>query len=318
MTPRISLSGGDPIAPELCRTLERCRICGSTNLQAVVSLGDQYIASLFPTGPLPNELDQRFPLDVVRCADPQGCGLVQLRHTVAPGVLYDHYGYRSGTNEIMRANLAGIAADVEAIVDLRPGDVVLDIGCNDGTLLSSYAARGIERVGIDPSDAVKAIDSSDIMVINDFFSFDVYDHALPGRKAKAVTTIAMFYDLDEPGSFVAEIAKVLDDDGVWIIELSYLPLMLAATAFDTICHEHLEYYSLRPIEWMLGIRGAPAPSRGNQRRQRRKHPAVRSQEPSTRAGRCCERSRCSAQEANRHSRSIPMPPTISSGNRVTG
>lgn len=240
---------------ELCRPTTACRICGSTELHPVISLGEQYIASLFPTGPLPEELDHRFPLEVVRCTKEGGCGLVQLAHTVAPGVLYDHYGYRSGTNEIMRANLEGISAAVEEMVVLNPDDVVLDIGCNDGTLLKSYRTGGIRRVGIDPSDAIKAIDGSEITAINDFFSFEVIARAMPGLKAKVITTIAMFYDLDKPQPFVADIAKILADDGVWIIELSYLPSMLQVTAFDTICHEHLEYYHLKPIEWMLEREG---------------------------------------------------------------
>lgn len=240
---------------ELCIPTSACRICGSADLHPVISLGEQYIASLFPTGPLPAELDHRFPLEVVRCAAPDGCGLVQLAHTVAPGVLYDHYGYRSGTNEIMRENLEGIAAAVEKIVDLGSGDVVLDIGCNDGTLLKSYRTEGITRVGIDPSDAIKAIDSPDITAINDFFSYETFNQAMPATRAKAITTIAMFYDLDTPQPFVADIAKILDDDGVWVIELSYLPSMLQVTAFDTICHEHLEYYHLKPIEWMLEREG---------------------------------------------------------------
>lgn len=235
----------------LCTPANSCRICGSTDLHPVISLGEQYIASLFPTGPLPPELDRRFPLEVVRCAGEGGCGLVQLAHTVAPGVLYDHYGYRSGTNEIMRSNLESISAAVEEMVDLQPGDVVLDIGCNDGTLLKSYRTIGIERVGIDPSDAIQEIDDPGITAVNDFFSFEAFAKVLPGVKAKAITTIAMFYDLETPESFVADIAKALDADGIWVIELSYLPSMLRVTAFDTICHEHLEYYHLKPIEWML-------------------------------------------------------------------
>lgn len=237
----------------LCTRAEACRICGAASLHPVISLGEQYIGSLFPTGPLPAELDHRFPLEVVRCTG--GCGLVQLAHTVAPGVLYDHYGYRSGTNELMRANLEGISAAIEDLVDLRDGDTVLDIGCNDGTLLLSYGTPGIRKVGIDPSDAVKAIDSSDVTVVNDFFSAETFTSAVPGVKAKAITTIAMFYDLDRPQEFVADIAGILAEDGVWVIELSYLPAMLQAVAFDTICHEHLEYYHLRPIEWMLEREG---------------------------------------------------------------
>ena len=236
---------------ELCTEIERCRVCGSDDFADVIDLGPQYIASLFPTGPLEPGLDQRFPLHVVRCSASDGCGLVQLRHTVAPGTLYDHYGYRSGTNEMMRANLAGIVHDVDRFISLKSGDVVLDIGCNDGTLLNSYQTPGIERIGIDPSDAVKAIDTSDISVVNDFFNKDTFDLACPGRRARVVTSIAMFYDLHEPVAFVKDVAEILADDGVWVMELSYLPAMLSANAFDTICHEHLQYYSFAVLEKLL-------------------------------------------------------------------
>ena len=240
---------------EICTAIDRCRICGSTELVDVISLGDQYIASLFPTGKLPDEVNTRFPLEVVRCSAPDACGLVQLRHSVAPGVMYDHYGYRSGTNEMMKRNLRDIVERIENRIDLESGDIVLDIGCNDGTLLESYSVDGLDRVGIDPSDAVKAIDRSDISVINDFFSAAVFEQAFPGRKARAITSIAMFYDLERPSSFVRDVAGLLADDGVWVIELSYLPSMLQTNAFDTICHEHLEYYSLRAIEWVLAGEG---------------------------------------------------------------
>jgi NDP-4-keto-2,6-dideoxyhexose 3-C-methyltransferase len=243
------------LSADLCTKIERCRICGSDELVDVVDMGAQYVASLFPTGPLPAELDQPFPLHVIRCAAPGGCGLVQLEHAVSPRVLYDHYGYRSGTNEMMRANLAGIAHQTESIVSLRPGDVVLDIGCNDGTLLESYATPGIDRVGIDPSDAIKAIENPDITAVNDFFNKDTFEKVRPGKKARAVTSIAMFYDLSDPAAFVRDVGAVLDDDGIWVLELSYLPAMLEANAFDTICHEHLEYYSLGAIEWLFRSEG---------------------------------------------------------------
>lgn len=239
----------------VCRAIQACRICGGRDLAEIISLGDQYIASLFPTGELPGEIDQRFPLELVRCTTPSGCGLVQLRHSVAPGVLYDHYGYRSGTNEMMRANLRDITSRIETLMDLQVGDFVLDIGCNDGTLLNSYSAKGIQRVGMDPSDAVDAIDTEDIAVINGFFSFEAFDKAFPGREARVVTSIAVFYDLERPRSFVGDVARILTDDGLWIIELSYLPSMLQVNAFDTICHEHLEYYSLQAIEWLLKPEG---------------------------------------------------------------
>jgi hypothetical protein len=167
-------------------------------------------------------------------------------------VLYDNYGYLSGINETMRANLWDIALKIEAMMDLRKGDIAVDIGCNDGTLLDGYRTAGLDKVGFDPAhNVVKAARDKGIDVVNDFFSLPSFAKARPGRKARVVTSIAMFYDLEAPPRFVGHVCSLLADDGVWVVELSYLPFMLEKHSFDTICHEHLEYYALQPIEWLL-------------------------------------------------------------------
>lgn len=252
-----SMDAADTVVlSDVCVERKSCRICGSRDLTSVIDLGSQYIATAFISGDVPDFLQQPQPLEVVRCASADGCGLVQLRHSVAPRVLYHDYGYRSGTNEIMRRNLAGIVTAVESLVKLQEGDTVLDVGCNDGTLLQSYSATGLDRVGIDPSTNVADVArSKGFHVENDFFSKEVFERARPGRKARVVTSIAMFYDLEDPNRFVADVKSILADDGVWVIELSYLPYMLERKSFDTICHEHLEYYALRQIEWMLERHG---------------------------------------------------------------
>ncbi len=242
----------DPILREIAK----CRSCGGRELQPVIDLGCQYIASIFAGDDITDHLGKRYPLEVVRCASGNGCGLVQLRHSVSPRVLYSHYGYLSGINEAMRANLGDIAQKIERVVGLAPGDVVADIGCNDGTLLSFYAASGIDRLGFDPAENVTRIArEKGLDVVQTFFSSDAFRRARPGKKARAVTSIAMFYDLEDPGGFVRDVASILADDGVWVIEVSYLPFMLSNNSYDTICHEHLEYYSLRQITWMLDRHG---------------------------------------------------------------
>lgn len=238
-----------------------CRICGSSSLKPVIDLGDQCIAGAFRAPGASGMPEPKLPLQLVRC-DPQkrpgACGLVQLRHTVPGSTLYSSYWYRSGINRSMTENLHEIAAQAVAVVGgLRSGDMVIDIGCNDGTLLDGYQDRppNLTLLGIDPSDVTRYAVAKGYEVINDFFSRRVLTERFPNRKARVVTSIAMFYDLEQPGEFVAEIARCLDDDGIWVSEFSYMPTMLEKSSFDTICHEHLEYYSVAVIERLLGEAG---------------------------------------------------------------
>jgi hypothetical protein len=236
-------------------TRNYCRICSSKALTPVLSLGDQYIAGAFadPKGKPP--VQRRIPLDLVRCdpsQDQNACGLVQLKHSVPPNILYRSYWYRSGINQTMRDNLAGIAQDAEHTVKLHSGDLVIDIGCNDGTLLKSYRTQGLRLLGFDPAtNIIEYARAAGIPVVNDFFSAANLRAVYPHEKPKVITSIAMFYDLENPHSFVQDIKTILHDEGIWILELSYLPTMLAMNSFDTICHEHLQYYSLAPMERLL-------------------------------------------------------------------
>jgi SAM-dependent methyltransferase len=233
-------------------TRKTCRLCGSTALSPVLSLGDQYIAGSFagPDGKPP--VSRRIPLELVRCdpaLDQGACGLVQLRHSVPPRILYRSYFYRSGINQSMRDHLAGITKFAEDTVTLQAGDLVVDIGCNDGTLLKSYRTAGLRVLGIDPAtNIIEHARKNGVQVINDFFSAEALRSVHPYERPKVITSIAMFYDLENPHKFVGDIKAVLHEEGVWILELSYLPLMLKMNSFDTICHEHLEYYSLAPME----------------------------------------------------------------------
>jgi len=230
---------------------DRCRICGGTELVPVVHLGDQCLTGVFPRA---KGLDvTRGPLELVRCAgDPEAaCGLVQLRHTYEPTEMYGaNYGYRSSLNRSMIEHLRAKVAILVARAPIGPGDAVLDIGSNDGTTLSCYRGDAA-LIGIDPTAAKFAeYYPPHVKVVPEFFSAAAFDRASGGKKAKIVTSIAMFYDLERPMDFARQVADVLADDGIWHFEQSYLPSMLDASSYDTICHEHIEYYSLRQIRWM--------------------------------------------------------------------
>ncbi|MBK8090634.1 MAG: class I SAM-dependent methyltransferase [Verrucomicrobiaceae bacterium] len=232
-----------------------CRACGCRSFTDVVALGDQYIGGLIVSEDGSGTIKRRIPLDLVRCDpafDENACGLVQMRHSVPPKVLYHRYYYESGINQSMRDNLAGISALAEETLKLKKGDIVLDIGCNDGTLLASYKTPGLRHIGIDPSDVALKARERGFEVVNDFYSADAFRRVHATEKARVVTSISMFYDLEDPRAFVSDIASVLAEDGIWILEQSYLPSMLEVNSFDTICHEHLEYYSLAVLERLFG------------------------------------------------------------------
>ena len=225
-----------------------CLACGCRELVPVLDLGTMALTGLFPA--TAEESVPEGPLELVRCAGQ--CALVQLRHVYPAHLLYgDGYGYRSGLNGAMVEHLRRVADWARSRVDgLNAGDFVLDIGSNDGTLLSSFAP-GPTLVGIDPT--IRKFGHhyrEDIQRVPDFFTADLWRRSFGRARARLVTSIAMFYDLVDPVGFASDIAEVLAPDGVWITEQSYLPTMLERAAYDTVCHEHLEYYGLRQIDYI--------------------------------------------------------------------
>ena len=228
-----------------------CRVCGSSALTPVINLGEQYLQGSFvkPGKELPPT--RKIPTSLIRCdptRDEHACGLLQMEHTVPPEVLYSAYWYRSGTNNTMRSHLRGIADEAMGILN-KPGARVLDIGCNDGTLLNFYPSS-FKRFGIDPSDVTLEI-KGDITVVQDIFPSEELLKRLQGTTCDIVTSIAMFYDLEDPISYTRAIKNILSPEGIWVFEMSYMPSMLRMNSYDTICHEHLEYYSLAVIEYIL-------------------------------------------------------------------
>jgi SAM-dependent methyltransferase len=230
-----------------------CRVCGSSALTRVIDLGDQYLQGSFVKPGKEDPPRRRIPTVLVRCdpsRDEHACGLLQMECTVPPQVLYSSYWYRSGTNQTMRSHLRRIAEQAASLLN-KPEARVLDIGCNDGTLLTCYPAPFL-KVGIDPSDIASEI-TGDITVIRDIFPSGELRTRLPGVLFDIITSIAMFYDLEDPVMFVRGITDLLAPDGLWVFEMSYMPQMLRMNSYDTICHEHLEYYSLAVIEKILRL-----------------------------------------------------------------
>jgi hypothetical protein len=227
--------------------ISKCRISGSPNLVTVLSLGQQYLTGVFP-----KSIDKQItkgPLDLVWCPD---SGLLQLKQSYSLDEMYgDNYGYRSGLNTSMVKHLEQKIKTLERLVKLNENDLVIDIGSNDASSLKAYSGRP-RKVGIDPIGLkFKEYYKEDITLIPDFFTAQIFKSSFPNDKAKIITSIAMFYDLESPMDFVRDIEQCLADDGIWHFEQSYMPSMLRTNSYDTICHEHLEYYSFQVIKNLL-------------------------------------------------------------------
>ena len=218
------------------KEIKKCRIGNSSNLTTVLSLGEQYLTGVFPKDK--SEKITKGPLELVWCSD---TGLLQMKHSYSLEEMYgDNYGYRSGLNSSMVAHLQQKIKMLENLVDLSDDDLVIDIGSNDATSLKAYNGKH-KKVGIDPTGLkFQHFYTDEITLIPDFFTAKTYKNIFVSKKAKIITSIAMFYDLEEPLKFVKDIENCLADDGVWHFEQSYMPSMLRTNSYDTICHEHLE------------------------------------------------------------------------------
>lgn len=230
------------------KEINGCRISGSSNLVGVLDLGIQALTGVFPKKV--NSPVTSGPLRLVWCRD---SGLLQLQHTYDLNEMYgDNYGYRSSLNRSMVAHLHQKVKHLQRVCPITSGDIVVDIGSNDATLLKAYDCDGLTRVGIDPTGhKFREFYTGGIRLVPDFFSADAYRSAFRNASAKIVTAISMFYDLEVPRDFVKDIYEILDADGIWHFEQSYMPTMLRMNAYDTVCHEHLEYYSLGVVKRLL-------------------------------------------------------------------
>lgn len=231
--------------------IKKCRICSSSNLSNVLSLGEQFLTGVFPKSI--NETISKGPLDLSWCSS---CGLLQMKQSYSLDEMYgDNYGYRSGLNSSMVKHLQQKVRTLELLAKPSDKDLVIDIGSNDATSLKAYSGN-FQKIGIDPTGK-KFIEfyNNEISLIPDFFSAKVFNEKFPNKKAKIITSIAMFYDLENPNEFVKDIASVLAEDGIWHFEQSYMPSMLRTNSYDTICHEHLEFYSFKVVKNLLELEG---------------------------------------------------------------
>ncbi len=229
------------------KKLEKCRVCSSEDLISVLNLGRQVLTGVFPK----NRDDKitKGPMELVLC---QECSLLQLNHSYSLDEMYgENYGYRSGLNASMVEHLTNKILHLQKFAEVKSGDTVLDIGSNDATSLKAYNIENITKIGIDPTgNKFKEYYTDDIQLVPDFFTSKNFK-TITDKKAKIVTSISMFYDLEDPVQFAKEIEEILEDNGIWHFEQSYMPSMLRMNAYDTICHEHLEYYSLNTVKYIV-------------------------------------------------------------------
>lgn len=218
-------------------------------MKELFSLGELYVSDFLRNGESPRHppVEMKLMLD-------EEYGVARLEKSAPLNTMYaDKYWYRSGINATMKQELSDIVDSITKIKPLKNGNVWVDIACNDGTLLS-FLPDWLIKIGIDPADDSYKRESEIFgdLIIQDYFSAEVFKKSKYGQlKADVVTTIAMFYDLENPKPFINDVKEILNDDGIWVLQMSYTPLMLKQLAFDNICHEHMYYYSLFNIKKIL-------------------------------------------------------------------
>jgi GDP-mannose 4,6-dehydratase len=224
-------------------TIKNCRLCKSEKIIDIISLGEQFITSRFPV--FGDFSTPKTPIDLCKCEE---CGLLQLKQTTYSSELYEYeYGYRSGISNTMREHLKNYQEEILSIVSLNDGDVIVDIGSNDSTMLQYYS-NSLKRIGVDPTGKQFQQYYGDVELLPTYFTIDNFRTVYPELKCKVVSSISMFYDLPDPVQFAKDIFSILHEDGIWTCEQSYMPTMLKTNSIDTICHEHLEYYALTQVK----------------------------------------------------------------------
>ena len=239
----------EPVRSRDYRAIRFCRLCSHNELTPLWDLGEQYIMG-YPPLSYPRDYGVKAPLRLWMCCQ---CKLVQLEHTVDRDKLYEHYYYRSGISGTMRNALQEVVDHARRSANLLPGDAVADIGCNDGTLLDLYPPSAV-TIGVDPSDIARQTVHARHTFVNHYFSVDSLKRAYPNVRLgtwKIITSVAMFYDVPRPLDFMADIADMLHEEGVWVNQMNYTPMAMNNLAVDFISHEHLTYWTIQTLEWGL-------------------------------------------------------------------
>jgi NDP-4-keto-2,6-dideoxyhexose 3-C-methyltransferase len=221
-------------------------------MKELFNLGELYVSDFLNENDEPRggKVEMKMMLD-------ETTGNVRLEKSAPLDVMYGKYWYRSGINQSMKNELQRIVNSILEVKKLKENDIWVDIACNDGTMFD-FIPNNIIKIGIDPVDNTYKDESEkkSNLVIQDYFSADVYKKSKFGsQKAKVVTSIAMFYDLEQPDKFIQDVGEILDDNGLWVLQLSYTPLMIEQLAFDNICHEHIYYYSLFNLKNLMEKNG---------------------------------------------------------------
>lgn len=237
------------------KKITKCRICGCSDLEEAISLSPQFLSPTFVKSNKENYLSEiKVPMTMLVCQN-DDCSLVQLEESTNPELLYTNYFYRSSTNDMMKADLKKVVHKSQEHVPLKDNDIVVDIGANDCTMIQWFPDHA-KRIGVEPAKNIdwSGVDKT-IEIVNDFFPSSKFINALGKKKVKIFTSCAMFYDLDNPNSFVDSIKQNLDIEGVWCIQLSYALSMINNLNFYDICHEHLEYYTLKTLRYLMKKNG---------------------------------------------------------------
>lgn len=232
--------------------LTNCRICSSPDLSNVLDLGEMPLANEFLDSP--TEEEKEYPLRVVWC---QNCGLMQIDEVVPPEELFSEYVYVSGTSERLQNHFNNLVSEIDELYSTLNGRKVLDIGSNDGTLLKGFENHDYDVIGVEPASNIAEIARENgVETINEFFNEEVAFRIQKnyGRR-DVITATNVFAHTHNVHSFLKGVSKLLADDGIFVIEVPYLVDLLENVEFDTIYHEHLSYFAVRPLKTLLEKHG---------------------------------------------------------------